>query len=95
MSISVHVYVYIDHVRILCLSCNVKKPKTTAKLSKKCSRFLASGNMNQVPESWSVILYNEQKFSQCNLIARIEPMKDKYVYSFLLKWFIFSLKVTV
>ena len=35
MSISVHVYVYIDHVRILCLSCNVKKPKITDKLSKR------------------------------------------------------------
>jgi hypothetical protein len=26
---------YIDHVRILCLSCNVENPKTTAKLYKK------------------------------------------------------------
>jgi len=54
------------NVRILCLSCNIKKHKITAKLSKTyiaetndvlivsprlyCYRFLSSLNMNQVSE---------------------------------------------
>ena len=96
------------------LSCNVKKSRTTAKLSIKsrnmrrsyralmgsswspdlyCSRFFTVGKHESNTRSdisWSVILYTQNIFSQRNLIARIEPMQDKYVYSFLMNYFFLS-----
>jgi hypothetical protein len=49
-------FIFNDNVRILCLSCNIKKSKTTAKLSEK-SRNKRRSNRFQWSPMWRQCLY--------------------------------------
>ena len=75
-----------NNVRVLYLSGNVKKTKTTAMVFSwspriYCYHFLPSLNWNRVPEkktiSWSVTVYNKNVSSQCDLTAQIEQVQGK------------------
>jgi hypothetical protein len=85
----------VNNVRILCVSCNVKKSKTTAKLCKNSRNKRLSNRFQwralceihaytvtvSDHRSTRIYRYITNKLSiQCNLTAEIESVQDKYVY---------------
>jgi len=49
-------FIFNDNVRILCLSCNIKKSKTTAKLSEKSRNKRRSNRFSMVSYVTSVLI---------------------------------------